>query len=407
MQMNDLKSIQAYKVSLLIGVILCCNALLSSAQTPDSGYFKTRAGLANTYRLIEKEQKVIVAFFGGSITFNPGWREMVCTYLKERFPAVSFKFINAGIPSLGSLPHAFRLQTDVLDPGKPDLLFVEAAVNDRVNGTDSLTQIHALEGIVRHAKKSDPSMDIVLMSFTDPDKTADYKRGITPVEVMNHELVAAHYGLPSINLAKEVYERMERHEFSWENDFKDLHPSNFGQLLYFSTIKKMLEVCFDNAKAYDSRRVIKGMPKPLDKANYDNGKYLDIKNAHYDNNWTLDNHWQPADSLATRPGFVRVPMLTTEKAGASLSLQFKGSAIGMAVVSGADAGVISYSIDGGPYKETDLFTQWSNMLHLPWYVLFKDNLPSTLHTLTIKVNNQKNINSKGNACRIVRFIVNT
>jgi len=48
-----------------------------------------------------------VAFLGGSITHNPGWRDSVMKYLENRFPETDFEFIAAGIPSMGSTPGAF------------------------------------------------------------------------------------------------------------------------------------------------------------------------------------------------------------------------------------------------------------------------------------------------------------
>ena len=51
----------------------------------------------------------------------------------KKFPDTKFEFINAGIGSMGSVPHAFRLERDVLAKGPVDLLFVEAAVNDSSN----------------------------------------------------------------------------------------------------------------------------------------------------------------------------------------------------------------------------------------------------------------------------------
>ena len=41
-------------------------------------------------------------------------------------------------------------------------------------------------------------------------------------------------------------------------------------------------------------------------------------------------------------------MLVSEKPEATLKLKFNGTAIGMFVVAGPDAGVVEYSIDGGP-----------------------------------------------------------
>jgi sialidase-1 len=79
-----------------------------------SEYFALRGGLANSRAQFENASSGRVAFLGGSITHNPGWRDAVGRYLQERFPETEFDFIPAGIPSLGSVPHAFRLIRDVL-----------------------------------------------------------------------------------------------------------------------------------------------------------------------------------------------------------------------------------------------------------------------------------------------------
>jgi sialidase-1 len=299
----------------------------------------------------------------------------------------------------------------VLDSGKVDLLFVEAAVNDRVNGTDSLTQVRALEGIVRHAQKSNPNMDIILMSFADPLKTQDYEQGSIPPEVANHELIADHYGLPSINLAKEIHDKIVHKEFSWEDDFKDVHPSPFGQELYFAAIKDLLNTCYDSSRqarpaAGPKSGTTLSLPAPLDKASLANGRYYGLANAQ-SRGWEYDTAWSPTDGLPTRPGFVHVPMLVSATPGSFLMLPFKGTAAGMAVISGADAGIISYRVDQeGPYRKIDLYTPWSSGLHLPWYILFAAGLKDTHHIIELTIDETKNSKSKGTACRIVYFLVN-
>nr|WP_294873993.1 SGNH/GDSL hydrolase family protein [uncultured Pedobacter sp.] len=386
----------------LVGLVCCASVIAQVKTLPFSKYITERKGLPNAYNVISIKKNATVAFLGGSITYNSGWRDKVCTYLKERFPATKFHFIAAGIPSLGSLPHTFRLSRDVLDSGKVDLLFLEAAVNDQVNGTDSVTQVQALEGIVRHAKTSNPLMDIVMMSFADPDKTKLYDSGIVPTSVANHELIADHYQLPSINLAKAIRDKLANNEFSWEKDFKDLHPSPFGQELYFEAIKDLLSSSLSKAKQQKATK----LPALLNKGSFTRGRYLSIETAENKNGWEVVKRWTPEDGLGTRPGFVKVPMLVSTVAGSSFTLKFKGTAIGMAIVSGYDAGIVSYSIDNGSEKQLDLFTQWSKSLHLPWYVLFGSNLADTDHVLKVTISSEKNQNSKGTACRIVNFLIN-
>jgi sialidase-1 len=383
--------------------IIMANSFPVRKALPNDDYIRVRLGIQQAMSVFRLQKKATVAFLGGSITYNPGWRDKVCKWLTERFPQTEFHFIAAGIPSLGSLPHAFRLQQDVLDSGTVDLLFVEAAVNDRANGTDSLTQLLSLEGIIRHARSSNPAMDIVLMSFADPDKNQDYDQGRIPVEVANHERVAEYYGLPSINLSCEVRDRIDHKEFTWAYDFKDLHPSPFGQEVYFAAIKRLLEISADAPVGISPARTKR---KPaLNPSSMDHGAYLPVSNAKADPSWNLDPDWTPADQAGTREGFVHRPMLVTATPGASLTLPFTGRAIGISIVSGPDAGVISWSIDGGRSTQKDLFTQWSPYLHLPWYILLDAGLADKKHTLKLTVLDKKNTLSKGNACRIVHFLV--
>lgn len=395
------------KILLVFSSLLLCFLSYTNGQTQldDRSYISTRKGLGNAFQAFEQQKTATVAFLGGSITNAPGWRDSVCISLQQRFPKTSFHFIAAGIPSLGSLPHAFRLKQDVLESGKVDLLFLEAAVNDEVNGTDSLVQLRALEGIVRNARSHQPDIDIILMSFADPDKTEAYNKGKVPVSVFNHELIAAHYGLPSINLARAVRDRMNNQEFSWEKDFKDLHPSPFGQGIYAQAIRRLLSDSFDGLKSVRNHRK-RELPKPMNKGSFQYGHYGNLTNAEYSADWTLNKDWLPQDGLSTRKGFVHVPMLEATKPGATLTLHFKGSAAGMSVVSGADAGKVRYSIDNGPEKELDLYTKWSKSLHLPWYVLFGSNLTDTDHILKLRISENKNEKSKGYACRIAHFLLN-
>ncbi len=117
-------------------------------------------------------------------------------------------------------------------------------------------------------------------------------------------------------------------------------------------------------------------------------------------------NWQPKDGLGTREGFGSVPVLEGTQPGASFRFSFTGNAVGIAIVSGSDAGKIRYSVDGKQPKITDLYTEWSSMLHLPWYLVLEDDLKQGNHELKLEILSEKNTTSKGNACRIVYFLVN-
>jgi sialidase-1 len=373
----------------------------------DSRNFHTyRSKLHNAQIVFEREKRGRVAFLGGSITANGGWRDSVCTWLQQRFPQTQFDFVAAGIPSMGSTPGAFRFERDVLKNGKVDLLFEEAAVNDRANGYTSETQVLGMEGIVRHARDSNPAMELVVMHFVDPDKMADYRKGIVPIEIQNHEKVAAYYGVSTINLAKEVTERIDNGEFSWEKDFKNLHPSPFGQHIYFRSMKSFLDYCWIGIVAGGDKLTAYPLPDKLAAGCYDQGKLIPAVQVKPAKGWKVADDWKPADKTGTRSDFSDVPMLVAESPTGILNYEFAGNAVGIAVAAGQDAGIIEYRIDKNPWQKQDLFTAWSAGLHLPWFYTLGYNLASGKHRLRIRVLPEKNLQSKGNACRVRYFYVN-
>ncbi|WP_202927941.1 sialate O-acetylesterase [Cyclobacterium roseum] len=369
-------------------------------------YHKQRQGIRNSLLKFQQEKKGRVAFLGGSITYNGGWRDSVSNYLQKRFPDTEFEFIEAGIPSMGSTPAAFRLERDVLAGGSVDLLFVEAAVNDPSNGRSRQEQVRAMEGIVRHVRRNNSATDIVLMHFVDPQKMEDYRLGQVPQVIQNHEKVAAHYNVATINLAKEVTDRIDAGEFSWEADFKNLHPSPFGQGVYFRSMKTFLENAWAGTVAEDDKIESYILPEPIDAANYDKGVLVETKKARIPTGWQLVENWKPADGKGTRANYVDVPMLIGQNAGETLEFTFNGNAVGIAVAAGPDAGMIEYRIDNSDWQRQDLFTRWSSNLHLPWYYTLAAGLPEGDHVLHIRIAGEKKPPSSGNVCRIRYFFVN-
>ena len=99
-------------------------------------------------------------------------------------------------------------------------------------------------------------------------------------------------------------------------------------------------------------------------------------------------------------------MLVSDTPGSSFEFSFEGNAVGVALVSGPDAGMISYSIDDGAEKTCDLYTQWSKSLHLPWYLVLGDGLSDGRHKLKVTLKEKHHPNATGSACRIFYLLVN-
>lgn len=382
-------------------IIASCTFLYS--QTSGEFYHHHRKSPDKVFAKFETEKTGRIAFLGGSITYNSGWRDSVCRFLTIKFPETKFDFVNAGVPSMGSIPGAFRFEKDVLKNGKVDLLFVEAAVNDEVNKSDTTEILRAMEGIVRHAKMSNPACGVVFMYFVDPAKIESYRKGKVPEVINLHEKVANHYKISAINLAREVTERIDAGEFSWENDFKDLHPSPFGQNIYYQSIRKFLEDEL-TVKSKNTNDTI--LPEPLDKSNYSKGVLIAPVPPRKIKGWKWIENWKPGDGKATRADYTNVPMLVGENPGEIIKFQFRGNAVGIAVAAGPDAGIIEYSIDESDWEKLDLFTEWSAGLHLPWFYTLGAGLKNRKHMLQIRMTSGKNPKSIGNKCVIRYFYVN-
>ena len=369
-------------------------------------YFELRDGLQNCRARFEAGPSARVVFLGGSITFNPGWRDEVMRYLRGKFPRTKFDFVAAGIPSLGSVPHAFRLERDVLSRGPVDLLFVEAAVND--HNYDGQPDAEALalrgmEGVVRHVRTASPMTDIVEMHFVHNIHLPLWKAGRVPYTIAAHERVAERYGCPSLNLSREVAERIEAGQFTWARDFRDLHPSPFGQTLYANSMRRMLDAAFAVPAAAS---LAHPLPAPVDPASYARGRFGRLEDARILSGFTLVTNWTPRIPRETRAGYVRVPALTATEPGAEFEFKFDGTAAGLMIGAGPDAGILEISSDGGAPRRIDTFTPWSNALYLPWAVMLADVLAPGKHTIRVKLLPEKHPGAAGTALHVFNLLEN-
>lgn len=361
-----------------------------------------RSGLTNCRRAFEQTKVGRVAYLGGSITEMGGWKELVDADLTRRFPDTRFSFNHAGIGSIDSTGHAFRFGTDVLARGVPDLLFVEAAVNDLHNMRSHTERIRGMEGIVRQALAANPRMDIVLMHFAEPRHTADYAAGRAPEIIVDHEQVAAHYRVTSLNLAHEVQRRMAAGQFTWAADFRDLHPSPFGHALYAATIARLFDRVWTGAAVEPP--ALAPLPARLDPFSYDQGCFVPIERAERQG-MVIDPAWKP-ERGGTRGGFVGVPMLVGDKSGDGFRLRFVGRGVGLFIAAGHDTGIVEFRLDGGAWTERDTFTPWSDGLHLPWALPLATELTDGPHTLELRLTDRHHPKGTGTALHIRNLLVN-
>lgn len=412
----------ALKISIICS-ILFLSAFFNSiySQIFSSPIIRTRGSISNSYNTFTNKKKGTVGFLGGSITHMKGWVDIIEKDLKMRFPDTEFTFINAGIPSIGSVPDAFRLESDVLNKGNIDLIFVEAAVNDNTNESSPEAPLKGMEGIIRHLLSANSYTDIIMLDFIYEPFIDMLKAGQEPDVILSHERVANYYMIPSIRLDLDIFRRLTKGELTW-NQFGGTHPKPFGQALYASAINRL----FDSMWIHLSENKAHIIPeKPLDLRSYYAGSFLDIHDIRLSNGWRIKENWEAPENLIeskdnskdlkssgdsirvrVRDGFTNVPMLESYKINKKLSFDFVGNAIGIFCVAGPSAGIIKYRIDKQEWRELDTFTKWSNALYIPWLYILADGLSNSTHKIEMYMIDSHNPLSNGNTIQIRQFVVN-
>ena len=368
-----------------------------------------------------------VAFIGGSITEMNGYRPIIAGGLQKRFPDTKFTFIDAGIASTCSTTGSHRLEEDVFSKaeaagGKVDLFFVEFAVNDDQDAHHAKREaIRGMEGIIRQCRRHNPQMDIVVTHFVNEGMLATFAKGGVPVSIEAHEAVCEHYGVASVNLAKEVSQSIESKSLTWKA-YGGVHPGPVGNTLAATLCVTLLETAWGR-NAGDTTPVIvdavvkpidyKLPEKPLDEGNYGAGQFVDVKEAKLAAGWTVEvPDWKKiSGSFRDRFGGKALLLCSTPhegdgKGSGEVKLDFEGQAIGVYVLAGPDAGTVEVSIDGGEWKKVNLYHNYSGGLHYPRTAMLATDLKSGKHTLAMRMSAEHDKRSKGTAARILKFAVN-
>ena len=366
---------------ILIAIFLICCSFVSIYVS--AGELTVRGGLTNFFYAVQHERQVRVAYLGGSITAaDDGWRELTCNWLRVHYPETIFSHVNAGIGGTGSDLGAFRVEEDVIKT-KPDLVFVEFAVNDGDRPVADI--IRSVEGIVRKIWSALPETDICFVYTTDEGKFHDFLEGRQPNSIVAMEQVAEHYGIPSINFAyrlKPLYESgrlvftapagMNSEKIVMTSD--SVHPlSASGHPLYAASVAAAIEV-MERMENFSAPHVL---PLPLDKGNWSEAQMLSLSQMDM-NGWELVTEGPSHEVCADR-----VKSLYMGKPGSSLCFSFRGTVLGLYDVLGPKSTKLRVTVDDSS-KVVTRFDKYCSYDRLANTVVF-DGLVDTVHRVLIEV----------------------
>gem|GEM_PF-540975 len=350
---------------------------------------RVRQGLPNFFSKLGKGDVVTIAYLGGSITAaGGGWRDQSMTWFQQQFPKARISQVNAGVGGTGSDLGAFRCRRDVLT-FKPDLVFVEFAVNDGGN----IPRIEeTMEGIVRQILRNDPRTDICFVYTVSGNMLDTLEAGHLWPSMLAMEHIATHYGIPSVQLGMEAVAMVKEGKLIFNGKPEDhpgklvftgdnVHPNTHtGHRLYTEALIRSMEK-------------MRGNDKPLQHAlrtsytvnNWEDAQMVSLKELTLTGNWT-DIH-DGGDSLARKYGNKFPDLYKSNEPGASISFSFNGRLAGVYDLIGPGTGGYAITVDEQPEKQYPRFDR-----HATYYrahAFFLPSMEKKDHRLVLRVSGEK------------------
>ena len=376
--------------SLAVFLIAQLFSFISNCTTPNFGAFFSLdlkneyleppydfdAPLGNTACLLRDKKTVTVAYFGGSITEGAGasnendcWRRQISCWLKMRFPLTKITEVDASIGGTGSDLGVFREEQDVLS-AKPDLVFVEFAVND--GGKTYEEERLYIESILRNVYAANPYADVVFVFTCTEGLTQAWRDGT--YTTVNAQLdIAKYYGIPVIDVGGTLIRYMDGEGLTWSDVSGDnVHPNNFGYNIYTAKLREKLG---GYLVAPEAGRSPKTLPKPLGQVFTEAGMH-DARTAKLSGNWT-EGGALPWGGYASS--------IVSITPGASLTAEFDGTAVGLIIAMTSDAGRFSWSVDGSTPQTVSTWDIFCLGVDRTNYKILTTALENGHHTLTITV----------------------
>jgi hypothetical protein len=358
---------------------------------------RERGGLPNVFAKLKAGQPTRIAYLGGSITEQPGWRPKTLAWFRAQFPRAQIEEINAAIGGTGSDLGVFRLAHDVLDH-HPDLLFVEFAVND---AGAPIEQIRcSVEGIVRQTWKVNPATDICFVYTVAGNILDELKREQLPPSVLAMEQVAGHYGIPSVNMGLEVARLEKAGKLVFRGDLpkNDSEKAALGSPMVFSPdgvhpypetgheLYRQAVVRFLEKVRQSGRPRPHTVPGPLVANNWEKAKMLPISRAKLSQGW---QRLDPARDPLARQFAKRLPELwNATEPGQSISFAFRGSAVRIYDLVGPDCGQVLVQLDDQAPRIQPRFDPFSTFHRLAWLIV-GEGLPDTVHHVVLTIHPQQ------------------
>lgn len=367
MQFNTLKLY-------LSGIFIVLFSVKLKAQTDTLNNlreFSPRKGLPNFFAKVKEGKPVTIAYFGGSITAaQGGWRERSLTWFQQQFPQANIKHINAGVGGTGSDLGVFRVKNDVINY-KPDLVFVEFAVNDGGLAPERIYQ--TMEGIVRQIWRADSKTDICFVYTISGQMVPTLQKGELWSSMLAMEHVAEFYGIPSVKFGPQVVDLIKEGKLIFQGkpaehpdkivfSTDNVHPlAQTGHKIYTEVLTRSLQLIRDNILIFKHK-----LGKPYIAGNWETAQMISMKEITKTGNW---HELTDQDTVAKMFRSKFPYLIKSDQAGASITVKFNGRMVGIYDVIGPGVGQYSVTIDGGEPRLYARFDKYCSYYHSNYFCL--------------------------------------
>ncbi|MBU0607548.1 MAG: right-handed parallel beta-helix repeat-containing protein, partial [Armatimonadetes bacterium] len=350
--------------------------------------FVPRDGAPNFFAKLAAGKSVKVAYFGGGIHYADGWRGKVLKWLREHNPNSEITEIDASICdcSRGSGFSVWRFAQDVLSK-QPDLVLVDFASDDQTTNVDSIWA--AVEGVVRQARQANPKLDVVFVYAFRAGDEAAFAEGNDPTAISAYEKVAAHYGIPGINMAyrvaqlaragrliiKATPEQAKDPQGKIVFSMEGVRPTAAANDVYAQALTEALDQLSKQTSAKDHP-----LPEEFYRGAMKNARLFAITES------MLEGKWEklPPDNIGGR-GFANHfnEVWGTRTPGAKLTFRFRGTESSIFDLMGPDTGLAQVSVDGkvtGTRQQVDPWAYYHRLAAIPLW-----SGPEGEHTVTVEL----------------------
>ncbi len=305
------------------------------------------SALQNTYHCLESDGKLNVAYIGGSVTVGAFadagkcYRELTTKWFKDNFDAKIIETA-AGIGGTGSFWGAYRaiehLKLDS-ETERPDLVFIDFAVNDYYDGTSVEDIQNYADAMIREIYRANPYAEIVILIVGE-------QWTVNAASSEAWRAVAKHYNLPCIELVQRLLTDIQANNKTWEDYVADsVHPNTEGHAMYASYVAEFLQAELIDKEVNPHASIKKALPATgLGQKQLSDLGYYEVYRCFIPTSSSF-SPYNVTDETGRG--------IATTKAGSMLSFSFSGTGIVLSLGTRDDI-VLEYTIDGVKYADVNL-----------------------------------------------------